>query len=199
LSPGEFSIMGANLVTNHMDTITYNGPSVGRPSFAPDDKRMVFEYTYFDVNLGIYRTDLWRLDLDTTFIKGLGNDYLFIVDASLPNWRFEGRQTPTDVHEDHQTSIHPDAFALHPNYPNPFNSSTTIVFDTRAYGPATMEIFNVLGQRVFTWRKDELAPGRHSLTWDGTDQSGRPVASGLYLYRVSADGLQESRKMVLLK
>ncbi len=98
----------------------------------------------------------------------------------------------------------PRTFTLHQNYPNPFNPSTTIAFTIRGgdqFTPvdATLEVFNVLGQRVATLLQDRLEPGRYEFQWDGTDRSGRSMASGLYFYRLKAGGQEETRKMVLLK
>ncbi|GAB4313490.1 MAG: hypothetical protein Kow0074_00010 [Candidatus Zixiibacteriota bacterium] len=98
----------------------------------------------------------------------------------------------------------PRSFALHQNYPNPFNPSTTIAFSIYggdSFDPVdvTLDIYNVLGQRVTTLVQDQLEPGRYEFQWNGTDRSGRTVASGLYFYRLKAGGQDETKKMVLLK
>jgi hypothetical protein len=97
----------------------------------------------------------------------------------------------------------PKSFALHQNYPNPFNPTTTIAFSIGegVIGAvhARLDIYNVLGQRVTTLVDDYVEPGRHEYEWDGTDRSGRQVASGLYFYRLIAGRDTETKKMVLLK
>jgi len=96
----------------------------------------------------------------------------------------------------------PRNFVLEQNYPNPFNAGTSIAFTVDAAGlsvPTRLEIFNVLGQRVTTLVDGDLAPGRHTRTWDGNDAKGNPVASGVYFYRLTSAGHTDTKKMVLLK
>lgn len=98
----------------------------------------------------------------------------------------------------------PRSFELEQNYPNPFNPSTTIAFSLgdRNGGQPTavrLDVLNVLGQRVTTLVEATLEPGRYEYVWDGTDQDHRPVASGLYFYRLSAGSASEAKKMVLMK
>lgn len=88
---------------------------------------------------------------------------------------------------------------LHQNFPNPFNPETTISFDIPSPGPANLSIYNVKGQLVRTLTEGNLDFGRHSVVWDGTDNSGRTVTSGLYFYRLTSNGHSESRKMMLMK
>jgi hypothetical protein len=94
----------------------------------------------------------------------------------------------------------PVSFALHQNYPNPFNPSTTLLYDLDAASHVTLEVFNVLGQKVQTLVDDYKEAGYHSVQWDGVDESGAPVATGVYFYRVNAgDNKVETKKMMLLK
>ncbi|MEW5874479.1 MAG: putative Ig domain-containing protein [Candidatus Zixiibacteriota bacterium] len=99
----------------------------------------------------------------------------------------------------------PRSFTLMQNYPNPFNPSTRIAFTiSGAQSAATvsrvrLDIFNVLGQRVTTLVDSHLEPGQYEFEWDGRDRSGNTMASGLYFYRLQADGRAETKKMVLLK
>lgn len=98
----------------------------------------------------------------------------------------------------------PRSFTLHQNYPNPFNPSTTIAFTISGgaeapSGQVALEVFNVLGQRVVTLLESHLAPGHYEVEWDGRDRNGNTMASGLYFYRLQADGRAETKKMVLLK
>ncbi len=195
----EYHTMGVDRFTNRMDTIVATGVFPGRPSLAPDDGRLVYEWTYFDNALQLFRTNLWTVDLDSTGIKGTGNDLFLVQDASHPNWRFEGRDQLTDVTVEHDQSVVPETYTLHQNYPNPFNASTVITFETATWGNASLDIFNVLGQKVSSWAEADVPPGRHTVTWDGRDDAGNPVASGVYIYRVTTGEQSESRKMVLVK
>ncbi|MBU0983518.1 MAG: T9SS type A sorting domain-containing protein [candidate division Zixibacteria bacterium] len=94
----------------------------------------------------------------------------------------------------------PDHFALNQNYPNPFNPTTTILLDIPTKATVTVEVFNVLGQQVKTLLNADLAPqANYRVNWDGTDNSGSQVASGIYFYRMSAGDFVQTKKMMLLK
>jgi len=99
----------------------------------------------------------------------------------------------------------PIAFELSQNYPNPFNPSTTIKFtlpspkDAGSTLPTTLKIYNVLGKVVRTLVDEPMAPGEHHQIWDGRDDQGNQVASGIYFYRLRASEFQDSKKMVLMK
>ncbi|MBI3872150.1 MAG: T9SS type A sorting domain-containing protein [candidate division Zixibacteria bacterium] len=90
-------------------------------------------------------------------------------------------------------------FTLADNYPNPFNAGTTIRYSLTDPGRVNVTVFNILGQRVATLADDEQAPGEYSVTWDGRDEQGTPVPSGMYFYRLTAGDQVQSKKMVLLK
>ncbi len=85
------------------------------------------------------------------------------------------------------------------NYPNPFNPTTTIVFNTAIQGKVKVEIFNSRGQLVSVLMNKQLSVGDHSLIWNGTDDRGREVASGVYFYRVSVNEDAETAKMLYLR
>ena len=95
-------------------------------------------------------------------------------------------------------------YALSQNYPNPFNPSTSIEFSVPVNTSVTLTIYNLLGQVVITLVNEEISAGNYSVVWNGEDQNGLKVSSGVYLYKMQANGLngrefQEIRKMVLLK
>ena len=85
------------------------------------------------------------------------------------------------------------------NYPNPFNPSTSIAFDIRAEGMVRIEIYNIRGQKVTTLLDEYKRSGSYTVDWYGTDDSGRKVSSGIYFYRMNAEGYTDIRRMVLLK
>ena len=93
----------------------------------------------------------------------------------------------------------PDVFALHANYPNPFNPSTSIQFDLPSPCHVTLDIFNIAGQKVATVADRAYEAGFHTVEWDGRTSGGQQVASGIYLYRIAAGDFVETRKMMLLK
>ncbi len=98
----------------------------------------------------------------------------------------------------------PNSFQLHQNYPNPFNPTTTIQFDIPASSPKMVQvqltIFNPLGKKIRTLYQGSLQPGSYTLVWDGRDDAGNAVASGLYFYSIRTDNfLFAAKKMMLLK
>lgn len=91
---------------------------------------------------------------------------------------------------------------LEQNVPNPFNPLTTIEFtvpSAEGSAPVTLSIYTVGGAVVRTLLDSRVEPGRHAAVWDGRDGSGRPVASGVYFYRIAVGDRSESRKMLLIK
>jgi hypothetical protein len=98
-----------------------------------------------------------------------------------------------------ETSI-PKEFSLSQNYPNPFNPSTSIKFGLPVSAPVTMEVYNVLGVKVRTLiHNDVMSAGIHQLEWNGKDDAGISVTSGVYLYRINAGTFQVTKKMMMLK
>ncbi|MBN1996212.1 T9SS type A sorting domain-containing protein [candidate division KSB1 bacterium] len=93
----------------------------------------------------------------------------------------------------------PKQFALSANYPNPFNPVTTIDYSLDISESITIEVLNVLGHNISTLVSGVKQAGKHTVQWNGTDAEGNPVASGVYLYRMSSDSRIEARKMMLLK
>jgi flagellar hook assembly protein FlgD len=99
----------------------------------------------------------------------------------------------------------PRTFALLQNYPNPFNSSTTIrlriPYDKSAmFAPRVkLEVFNILGQSVKVLKNEVMQPGNYAITWNGTDETGRAVASGIYFCKCSHVETADIIKMSLVK
>ncbi|MDZ4181937.1 MAG: FlgD immunoglobulin-like domain containing protein [Candidatus Cloacimonadaceae bacterium] len=84
-------------------------------------------------------------------------------------------------------------------YPNPFNPSTTISFSIPAGMQCSLDIYNLRGQKVKTLLNENMTAGKHSVVWDGDDDNGRKVSSGVYLYRLSTPFSSKSAKMLLMK
>lgn len=94
----------------------------------------------------------------------------------------------------------PDELILGQNYPNPFNPSTEVKFSLSEAATVTLEIFNVLGQRVNTLIDGRvLQPGAHTVEWRGDDSGGQKVSSGIYFCRLEAGTKTATKKMMLLK
>ena len=92
----------------------------------------------------------------------------------------------------------PEGFVLGANYPNPFNPSTIIPYELAVTAQVRLEVFNTLGQRMATLVNGEQGAGTHSAQWDGTDAAGRAAAAGMYLYRLTVDGVEQTGRMVLV-
>ena len=93
----------------------------------------------------------------------------------------------------------PRQFALHQNLPNPFNPTTRILY-TLSQGAATrLTVYNLLGREIVTLVNDFQSAGDHTVVWNGRDQRGRAVSSGVYLYRLKSGGEVTFRKMTLMK
>ncbi len=93
----------------------------------------------------------------------------------------------------------PTEFALSQNVPNPFNPTTQVSFALPKAANVNLTIYNVLGQQVKTLVNQEMAAGVQTVEWDGTDNTGRTVASGVYFYRLNAGEFQATKKMLMLK
>ena len=94
----------------------------------------------------------------------------------------------------------PTAFELKQNYPNPFNPTTTISYSVPVASEIQVGIFNLLGQEIRSLSNGEHQPGVYSAMWDGLNQNGVRVESGIYLYRMSSSaGFSATKKLVMLK
>jgi hypothetical protein len=92
----------------------------------------------------------------------------------------------------------PTSYSLGQNYPNPFNAGTVIPFDMPQAGEWTLTVYNVAGQSIRGYT-GHAEVGRHQIRWDGRDDHGQSVASGVYFYRVQSGDFIATRKMTLMK
>ncbi|MCK4597890.1 T9SS type A sorting domain-containing protein, partial [bacterium] len=93
----------------------------------------------------------------------------------------------------------PDGFCLFANYPNPFNSWTTLTYRVSRESDVRLKIYNIRGQRVLTLVDGKKPAGLHRISWDGLDEGGSLVASGVYFCALQVEGVRKIRKMVLLR
>ncbi|HOS65847.1 MAG TPA: FlgD immunoglobulin-like domain containing protein, partial [Candidatus Latescibacteria bacterium] len=91
------------------------------------------------------------------------------------------------------------SFSLMQNAPNPFNPSTTIRFTLPEAGHVTLAVYDINGRLVRTLVGQAFLPGHHEVVWDGKDAMGRAVASGVYVYRLTAAQGVVTRRMTLLR
>jgi hypothetical protein len=130
--------------------------------------------------------------------QGSGTDYDYCTIKYV--------QSGTGIKEETEGGEKPSDFALSQNYPNPFNPITTIPFQVKSLelgvgGPyrTTLAVYNILGQKVRTLVDEDRAPGEYQVVWDGKDDDGKDVASGVYFYQLRVGNSSEPKKMLLLK
>ncbi len=161
-------------------TATIDSTTVG-------DMMMVCAAGPFDINAGDSATIRFGL------VAGADLEDLF---ANAVRVR-QRNDLPTTV--DDPTVQLPGSFALDQNYPNPFNPSTTISFALKSASQVRLEVFDCLGRQVSVLVDERLGAGRHNVAWDAVGGGHGSAASGVYFYRLTANGQSKSRKMLLLK
>jgi hypothetical protein len=124
---------------------------------------------------------------------------LYTVGFDGPIYVFEPLpgEMPTSIDRAEQPS--PTEAELQQNFPNPFNPSTTITFSMAQQGRVDLEVFDLLGRPVRSLVAGGVPVGSHSVVWDGSDEEGRRVSTGVYLYRFRTQGLEHTRKMMLIE
>lgn len=143
---------------------------------------------------------------------GLGD--ASVVDTLVINWPSGNEETYTNVSANQFITVTensgitglsenedlPSGFLLKQNYPNPFNPSTTIAYFLPASAAITLTVYNMLGQRIRTLiRNEKQAGGEYRVQWNGRDDRGQQVVSGVYFYRLEMGSFQQSRKMLFLR
>jgi len=96
-------------------------------------------------------------------------------------------------------TIVPEDFALNTPYPNPFNPTTTIEFTLPSAGFAELSVYNVSGQKIRELVSSDMDPGSHSILWDGNNESGEAVSSGVYISQLTTGNKMIARRMTLMK
>jgi len=166
-----------------------------------------------------------QIDYDSNFVQPLIKDTTVMTNGCLVSdlpgsmiwWRVRGINSYgsgswsdsakyTDVEYPTDETDVVDHFSLSQNYPNPFNPYTTIPFTVHGKreaenGPfhATLNIYNIMGQRVRTLVDDVKLPGEHKVNWDGKDDKGNSVSSGIYFYKLKVGDFSKVKKMLLIK
>ncbi|MCP4568286.1 MAG: T9SS type A sorting domain-containing protein [FCB group bacterium] len=123
-------------------------------------------------------------------------------DLNLKSFRLydvNGNEVPTQYGYREKTEVLPRQYELLQNYPNPFNPATTIRYSLAKQAQVNLVVFNVLGQKVRQLVLEKQDVGMHEVVWDGNDNAGYSVATGIYFYRLKTNEFTETRKMVLIK
>ena len=157
------------------------------------------------------RLDLGAVKVDGHGVSGDGKlvELIFKTDGAASSGDFrvsEGVLIGLDGAIDRLTYVDfdrlsslPGEYKLDQNVPNPFNPSTVIGYRIPEAGPVRLAIYNLLGQEVRVLVDLYMEAGSFTATWDGKDEMGRQVSSGIYLYRIQAGGFSASRRMLFLK
>jgi len=130
-------------------------------------------------------------------IAGPGGDSASKLMENILSWLVIGDTTGSSVEE--MGKFTPRQFSLNQNYPNPFNTQTMIEYQLSKSVYARLDIYNLLGQKISTLVDEIQQAGNFRATWDGKDSSGRIVPSGVYFYRLEADGFTTVKKMLFLQ
>jgi hypothetical protein len=120
------------------------------------------------------------------------------TDKKIQQAEYVEVQTLTGVGDPGDDGL-PTAFDISQNYPNPFNPNTTIDYAVKEQAQVSLKIYNLLGQEVRTLVSEQKLRGVYKAEWDGRDDAGRLVPSGMYLYKMNAGSFSETRKMMYLK
>ncbi len=155
----------------------------------------------------------YNMYLDPLFVEFNNGDYHLTenspcIDAGDPNSPDDPDSTIADLGaffyeapngvDDYSGGL-PSRISLSQNYPNPFNPTTAIEYSLPRQSNVSIEIFDILGRNVRRLLNETKSAGMYKVMWDGTDQNGISVATGIYLYQIQANDFVQTKKMLLLK
>ena len=166
-----------------------NGSQVGSDYGVGQDYYFVIDHE------GIVRYRSGPGPLGERFVDGEIREAIEASLDDLAEFLAEEEEVTTEVAASPQL---PAGFEVGHLYPNPFNSETTLSFTVSAAGPLTLRLFDLNGRVARDW-SGHFEVGRHSLSWDGRDRAGNPLASGVYIASVGQGSRVISRKVTLLK
>ncbi|NIT70208.1 choice-of-anchor B family protein [candidate division KSB1 bacterium] len=151
-------------------------------------------YTYI-FNIGDFPNRTVATD-SFTFSKSTGPTAKVAVGFEISNW--DAIWDAGGIQSISSGTL-PEEFVLEQNYPNPFNPSTTIAYQLPKAEKVSIIIYDLLGQQVKQLVNENQEPGHYSVQWDGRDQTGHTVATGLYIYQIKAGQFNQTRKMLFVK
>lgn len=190
-------------------TVTHTGTNGTDEGYSLEVVVHTALFGYSDLDTVKLSAVIWDIDYGSADVYDPNNsDY-------APHWwgsqwadlNFEKYYMYRDVILSNQTAIEPDDenipivqdFRLEQNYPNPFNPSTTIRYNLPVTSHIKIQVYDILGNKVTTLFQGKQHSGDHAVVWNGQDDAGNPVASGLYFYQLTAPNFNMTRKMMLLK
>ena len=144
---------------------------------------------------GLANIERIGFESDTLLVVQAGGTERYPLESIL---RINFEWQPTSVESPENAEVLIKALHLFQNQPNPFSPETRIEFDLPQTGPVELKVYAVSGRLVRTLVEGRRAAGSHNVQWDGRDEGGRKVSSGVYFYNLIAPGINECRKMILL-
>jgi len=180
--------------------IEYSGYDVGEPHLINGASDMTLKYSDQD---GVLKVLVYSMERDMMISAGQENIFVIplagegemtIGEVQLSD--YDGNVLNSSVEKE---TVLPTTFALHQNYPNPFNATTQIVCELPHLARIQIEIYNVRGQKVAVLFDGEESAGIHRVEWNGKDDYGNDVASGIYFYRLTSADYKSEKKMLLMK
>jgi len=205
----------AGSVNINSNIVAYNGTGI----WFADPSEINSDYNDFYGN-GVncapyYPTGNHELfNVDPLFVDELTGDYHLqqgspCIDAGNPDFPLDPDSTRADIGafyynqgvgiEGEPSADIPATFSLSQNYPNPFNPVTEIRYGLPEFAEVNLAIYNILGQRVITLVNGRQKAGYYTVFWNGKDEKGKVVTTGIYFYRIEADKFSETKKLILLK
>ena len=174
-----------------------------------------FKNSEFGVGLLVGGSKLQGDDIEGDFPFGLKSFFLepnqpSSVGEELAEFEKNPLSVQSDVQEFNVVSVEPDEssqipqfFSLSQNFPNPFNPATVIQYELPGPGVKTsraiLKVYDLLGREVQTLVDKDYAPGAYEISWDGTNEEGAQVSSGIYIYQLKFGNFVSSKKMILLR
>ncbi|KAA3600444.1 MAG: T9SS C-terminal target domain-containing protein [Calditrichaeota bacterium] len=202
-TPNTFNLINPtnnDTLINLTDTIEFEWNS----SYDVDNTNLVYDLKIFNSTYDTTISNIadTTLSLQNTFEEL--SDFHWFVEVSDGEFVVSSSDTfkftnPMAVKLSNFENQIPDLFVLHQNYPNPFNPKTNIRFDLPENSQVKLKIYNLLGQEVRTLINEEMSAGFKSVIWNGKNNSGNFISSGIYVYQIITDKHIKSKKMLFLK
>ncbi len=178
----------SDLVDDSVWAIMSRGTFSTTGAGAPDDHSMLLTLSLGNLDSGATRVEEFAL---------FGYDSTQVTTDSLANLINATATYVRDISD--QIAALPKKFELSQNFPNPFNANTRIRFSVPKASHVKLEVYDILGRKVRTLADEDMTAGFKQVIWDGRNQSGDEVASGVYFYRIKATDFVMTKKMTLLK
>jgi len=191
------SVESGPLWGNETVLLFHDDPSVGEVGMGISQKAGQEKHVNTGVLVNVHMRLRDGVGLNTPVVFRIDNAFAINHRGERLSVTTENSGYITDV-DDNRSGM-PDAFRLHPNYPNPFNPTTTISYDLPENTRVVLRIYDTRGQEVRSLVDEFQESGYRNVRWDGKDDRGIRVSSGLYMYKIIAGDFTSSRKCLLMK